>query len=99
MWNVGTPVRVFRPSLNHFIGMCQDRRRRRQPEGFGSLEVDDELELLRLLDGEISGPGSFEDLVHVHGGVPVHLRETGRIGDKTAVRYIVSVDEDRRQSV
>src|SRR6266699_588690 len=35
------------------------------PERLGGLEVDEQLELRRLLDGEIGGLGALEDLVHV----------------------------------
>jgi hypothetical protein len=36
--------------LNHLIRPLQERRRDRQAEGLGGLEVDDELQLRRLLD-------------------------------------------------
>ena len=35
------------------------------PEGFGGLEVDDELELGRLLDRQVAGLGALEDLVDI----------------------------------
>src|SRR5215510_15322686 len=50
-------------SPNHFVGTGRDRWRQRQPQGLGGLQVDDELKLGGLFDGEISGPGSFENLV------------------------------------
>ena len=40
------------PSLDHLIRPQQQRRRDRQAEGLGGLEVDDQLELRGLLDRE-----------------------------------------------
>ncbi len=37
--------------IDHLVRPLQERRRDRQAEGFGGLEVDDQLELGRLLDG------------------------------------------------
>jgi hypothetical protein len=34
-----------------------------QSEGFGGLEVDDEFEGCGLLDGQVTGPSTLEDLV------------------------------------
>jgi hypothetical protein len=35
------------------------------------LKVDDELKLDRLLHWKISGPGAFQNLVHIRSGAPV----------------------------
>src|SRR6266852_2793167 len=51
--------------LDDFIRPLQQRRRDCQAEGLGGLEVDNQLELGRLLDGEIAGLGALEDLVDV----------------------------------
>jgi hypothetical protein len=45
--------------LDDLIRLQQDRLRDRQPERLGGLEVDDQLELLWLLDGEVAGLGTF----------------------------------------
>src|SRR6266700_1147464 len=46
----------------------QERRRNRQAEGLGGLEVEDQIELCRLLDGEVCRVGALENLVDVSGG-------------------------------
>src|SRR2546422_3198421 len=46
------------PSLDHLIRPQQQCLRDRQAEGFRGLEVDDQLELGRLLDGKIGGVGT-----------------------------------------
>jgi len=48
--------------LDHLIRPLQERRRERQTEGLGGLEIDDQLELRRLLEGEIGGLGAFRIL-------------------------------------
>jgi hypothetical protein len=55
-------------SLDHLIRPLEERRRDRQTEGVGSLEVDNEFELRRLFDGDVTGLGAFQDLIHVEGG-------------------------------
>ena len=57
--------------LDHLIRPLQERRRDRQTEGLGGLEVDDQLERRRLLHWEVGGLGAAENLVvrtRPHGG-------------------------------
>src|SRR3989442_15540208 len=49
-------------SLDDLVGPDQQRLGNRQAERPGGLEVDDQLELGRLLDGEIGRLGAFENL-------------------------------------
>jgi len=44
-----------RRSLDHLVRPLQERRRDRQAEGLGGLEVDDEVEPIELLNRQISG--------------------------------------------
>src|SRR5713101_4838135 len=59
--------------MNHLIRAPQHRRRDRQPERLRGLEVNDQLELGRLLDGQVAGLGAFENLVDKLCGVPKRL--------------------------
>src|SRR5262249_14648112 len=53
------------------------------------LEVDDELELARLLDGKVGRLGALENPVHVGRGAPKHLRDVGAITEEsTRVREL-----------
>src|SRR5262245_20113119 len=56
-------------SLEDLVRTGQQRRRDRQAERLGGLQVDHQLELCRLLDGEIGGPRAFQDLGDVLGRV------------------------------
>jgi hypothetical protein len=47
------------------VRALKDRRRDGETERLGDLEVDHQLELGRLLDGQIGRLGAFEDLVDV----------------------------------
>src|SRR5690349_19577675 len=58
--------RLIAPLLfDHLVGPLQERWRDREPERPGGPEVDDQLELRGLLDGQVGGPGALEDLVDV----------------------------------
>src|SRR5580765_2334559 len=52
-------------SPDDLIRALQERRRDRQAEGLGGLEVDHQLELGGLLDREVCRPGAPEYLVDV----------------------------------
>src|SRR5262245_42995590 len=52
------------PLLDYFIRPRQQRWRDREAEGLGGLEVDGQLELRRLLDGQERRTCSPENLVH-----------------------------------
>src|SRR4030095_2015039 len=62
-----TPVMVPESgvgSLDHFIRAEQHRRRDCHTERPRGLEIDDNLALRRLFDGQVSRPRAFEDPVH-----------------------------------
>ena len=65
--------------------------RDRQAEGLGGLEVDHQLELRRLFNWQISGPGTLNYLVHVRcaasrerGHVDTILQETSELDQDPA---------------
>src|SRR5438105_5017653 len=53
------------PSLDHLVRAQQDRLRDRETKGLRGLKVDHQVELRGLLDRQIGGLRSFEDLVHI----------------------------------
>src|SRR5262249_19586870 len=69
--------------LDHFVRSEQHVRRNREADLFGCFEIDDELELLRLLDWEITGLGAFQNLVRVCGRAAVLVSIAGRIRHQT----------------
>src|SRR5687767_3921633 len=73
-----------RPSFDDVIRPLQQRGRDRQPERRGCLEVDDELELGRLLDGKISGLRALEQPVYEARGLPVEVEIVDPVGHDAA---------------
>ena len=60
--------------LDDLIRPPQQRRRDRQAEGLGGLEVDDQLELRGLLDGKLARLFALQDPVHIRGGARLESR-------------------------
>jgi hypothetical protein len=52
--------------FDHQVRPQQERRRDRQAEGLGGLEIDDQLESTGLLDRQIARVCPFEKFVYVH---------------------------------
>ena len=64
--------------LDDLIRPRQHIRRNRQADLLGCFQVDDQLELRRLLHGKIGGLGAFQNLVHVGSGAPVQVGNGSR---------------------
>src|SRR5947208_2060817 len=60
------PSSFARPSLDHLVGALQQRLRHGEAKRLGGLQVDDQLELDRLLHRQVGGLGPFEDLSGVN---------------------------------
>src|SRR5260370_42191456 len=61
--------------IDHLVGLREDGRRYGEAKHFGSLEVDDQIELRGLFHGQASRFGALEDLVDVTHSATVLLRE------------------------
>src|SRR4030095_3052736 len=85
--------------LDHFVCPCQHVGWDRQAYLLGSFQIDDELELLRLLHGEIGGLGSFQNLVHVGCAAPIEVGEVGSIGHQATADDIGAPSVDRRKPI
>src|ERR1700704_2084954 len=71
-------------SLDHLIGPLQEGGRDRQAERLCGLEVDDEIELRRLLDGQVGGLGALQDSVNVDCSTSFHLGNIYSVGHEAA---------------
>jgi len=78
-------------SFDHFIGAGEDRWRDRQPERLGGLQIDDQLELRRLLDRQIGRLGAVEDLSSVIAEATPRACAAGSITLNPAVGWICSL--------
>ena len=65
---------VFCPSLNPLIRSIQHRLRNCHADLLGHLEINHQLELSRLLHGQIGRLGSLQYLVHLICDAPVAVR-------------------------
>ena len=55
-------------SFDHLVGEREQRRRDGEAKGLGGLEIDDEIELGRLLDRDIAGLRAVQNFVGQVGG-------------------------------
>jgi hypothetical protein len=69
------------------------------PSAFAVLRLNDQLELRRLLDGEVGGLGASEDPVHEVRGAPVRVGSVRAAGHETPGLAKIPVSRDDRQPV
>src|SRR5262245_21368598 len=62
------PLTLF--SLDDLIRLHQKMRRNPEPEGFGGLEVNHQLEFRGLFDWQIGWLGALENFIHERGNAP-----------------------------
>ena len=67
-------------SLDHLIRSCQHARRNCQSDLLGCFQIDHQLDLRRLLHGQIGRLGTFQDLAHINSRAPVGFELVGPIG-------------------
>src|SRR5262249_49347199 len=70
--------------LDHLVRLDENARRDGNPESLGGLEVDDQLKLGGLLDGQVSWLGTFENFVHVGSGTPDEVKLIWSIGHEAS---------------
>ena len=74
--------------LDHLIRSRQHIGRDRQTNLLGRFEIDDQLELFRLLDREVRRFGAFQNLVHVDSSAFETLSIAVGIGHEAADIYV-----------
>src|SRR6266571_7127509 len=72
------------PSFDDSIRPIQNRLRNRQADLLGCFQVDHQLKLRWLLDWQVSRLCTFEDLVHIRSGTPVHVGRVSAIVHEAA---------------
>src|SRR5829696_8523187 len=70
-----------------------------QTERLGRLQVDDKLELGRLLNRHFGGALPFEDTVDEGGRSAVEVEDIDAVRHQSPVRCVVAIGEDGRQTV
>ena len=77
--------------LNHLIGEREKRRRHRDAEGFGSLEINDEFKFCWPLDGNICRLFAFQDFIDELRRPPVKLPPIGSVRQQSTSINILPV--------
>src|SRR5205823_2493706 len=88
-----------RRSFDHLVGAGEKGLRHRQAERLRGLNVDDQLELGRLLDRQIGRLGAFEDLAGVSAQLAPYADETSAIANQAAGLDKFTKSIDRRDGV
>src|SRR5919108_5480793 len=70
--------------LDDLIRLLEHADRNCQTDLFGSLEINDEFKLRRLLHRQISRFGTFQNLVHVTSRTPIEVSAVYPVGHETA---------------
>ena len=70
--------------LDYLVRTQQQRVRDREAERLRRREIDDQLELRGLLDGEIGGLRAFENLIYVSGGATKQVMVIRRVFHQTS---------------
>src|SRR5215831_15008896 len=71
-------------SLNHLIGAQQERLRDSQPKRLGGGQIDDEIELGRLLNGNVARLRPAQNLVDEFAGAPKQRGQVWAVGHQRA---------------
>src|SRR5438477_9749659 len=70
--------------FDHLVGAGKEGAWDRQTDFLSSLQIDDQFEPSRLLDGQLGRFASFEDFRDIVGRYQHHLRIVRTVGDETA---------------
>src|SRR5215469_695171 len=83
--------------FDDLVGAAEQRVWDGEAERLGGLEVDDELELCRLLDWQIGRLRTLQDLVHIGCGTPVHVTPVRPVRHEPARFYKLLSQKHRRE--
>src|SRR5215510_5042069 len=86
-------------SFDHLISSREQGGWHGDTQSLSSLEVNHQIELDRLLDGEIGGLCALEDLVDDRRAAPLQFCEVGAVAHEPALLNESTVPVDSRQSV
>src|SRR5260370_2688785 len=78
--------------LDYLIRPQQQRRWDRQADSFRGLQVDDQLELGGLLDGQVAGLGTLQDAVNVPCGTPPLISDVRTVRHEAPVAVELPVN-------
>src|SRR5215469_11729849 len=77
-------ARIRAVSFDNLVGAGEDRRRDRQAESPGGLEVHNQLELGRLLDRQVGRLGTAQDFIYENSSSLKVVRVDRSVGEEPA---------------
>jgi hypothetical protein len=83
--------------FDHLVGGREQRRRHGQPERLRGLEMNDELEICRLLYRKFGRVRAFKNSVHISGGSTEDVRRVRPMRHEPAFDGERPIDRDSRQ--
>src|SRR5262252_3073330 len=83
--------------FDDLVGVAEQRVWDGEAERLGGLEVDDELELCRLLDWQIGRLRTLQDLVHIACSTPVHVKVVRPVRHEPTRFYKLFSQKHRRE--
>src|SRR5262245_22913893 len=87
------------PSFDHLVGGEEQTGRHSEAERFGSLQIDNELELRRLRNRQVSRLRSAEDLTGIDAGLTKTISDIGAVAHQSADLGIGAAGISRGDSV
>src|SRR5215471_20719783 len=75
-------VRPLRTSFDHLVGLCEEGLGDRHPDCLCGFEIDDQLELSRELDRQLTRLCTAQDAVNIRGSTPSHVQLVRAMGQQ-----------------
>src|SRR5262245_45511881 len=98
VWHADAARGQSTPSLDHLVGKGEKAVRHREAERLGGLNIDNQLELGRLLHRQLGWLGALEHLARHDAGLAYDVGDVGAIAQETALGREFAQRPDNRNA-